>query len=333
MTKKLIIAMIMLLPLSACQQNEAVFDYSQSVMGTMLTVTAGENDELAAKAAIAEVQSVDELMSLFKPQSQLSQLNNNGFAGAIVVDQELFDVIAVALDYAAETGGAFDPTAGELVDLWGFYRKEHFRIPTPEQIAEKLAITGYQLVEIDRENRSVFYQIAGIEIDLGGIAKGYSVDLALAKLQELGVASALVNLGGNIRVLGLPAGRDAWALGVRDPRDKEKVLGKLMLGQKFANYALASSGQYEQYFEFEGQRYGHIIDPRSGYPAAGVLGTTIIAPDAITADALSTAVFVLGLTAGQELLEAHTGCFGIITTEDGVYVSDGIKDIFETEKR
>lgn len=307
-------------------------------MGTDLTVTiTGLPDEKvdeAAADAIAEVERIEALMSTWRRESPLSLLNRDAGENWVVTDYEILKVLEVALHYARLTGGAFDVTAGPLVRLWGFFGSEERRPPTDEKIAEALKKTGFSNVEVDPDHVAVRFKVMGMEIDFGGIAKGYAVDRAVAELKKQGADNSLVDLGGNIRGIGSPAGREAWNIAVRDPRDRTGILGILQLNSAEGNWGVASSGQYERYFEYEGRRYGHIIDPRTGRPVEGMLGATIVAPDAMTADALSTSVFVLGRKEGERLIESQEGVEGIliIPRDSGgvtIRISHAIADKFQ----
>ena len=309
---------------------------STAVMGTVLTVTVyGLSSDAAAEAVdsvYGEMERLNNLLSVWDSESTLSRLNRAAAVGWVEADPEILGLISASLHYSELSGGAFDVTAGPLVRLWGFLRRGDQRPPTDAELAEAKARIGFRKVELDRGRSMVRFGADGMEIDFGGVAKGYAVDSAIELLREQGVESALVNLGGNSRAIGSPPGRGTWRISVRDPRKREGTLGVLeILGQ-----GVASSGQYENYFEYEGKLYGHIIDPRSGYTVEGVLGTTIVAPDAIAADILSTTVFVLGPEKGPELVNALEDVEGIIILPRGdagilIMVSKGLEDALKLD--
>ena len=307
---------------------------STEVMGTILTVTIeGVPEEVAEgalEAAFEEVRRINDLMSLWRDDSALSRLNREASDGWARTDPEIFDLIKTSKRYSEATGGAFSVTAGPLVRLWGFLRRQERRPPQPEEIEERMAFVGDQLIDLNESRKAVRFAAQGMEIDFGGVAKGYAVDRAVSVLREMGIENALVDLGGNVRSIGAPAGRDSWNIAVRDPRRREGIIGVLEINDQ----GVASSGQYENYFEHQGRRYGHIIDPRTGWPAEGVLGTTIVAPDAMIADILSTAVFVLGPEEGAKLINGLDGVEGIIIVPRGqdsvlIKVSEGLKLFFK----
>ena len=309
---------------------------SRDVMGTILTVTVyGLPDaeaEEAIEAVFAEMDRLNSLMSNWDPESGLSRLNRAAAEDWAAADPEILGLILEAKHYSALSGGAFDVTAGPLVRLWGFFRKNERRPPDRPAIDEALAQIGYEGIEVDREQGNVRFAKPGMEIDFGGIAKGYAADRGAQILLESGVDSGLVNLGGNIIAVGAPPGRERWRVSVRDPRSSDAMLGVLEIGE----VGVASSGQYERFFVHEGRRYGHIIDPRSGNPVEGMLGTTVVAPDGLTADILSTSVFVLGPEAGIELIRSQRGVLAIVAVpegEDGMLlrISSDLRPHFELD--
>lgn len=257
-------------------------------------------DDLAA--AHDEVTAVDRMMSLYRADSELVALNAKAGGGPVAVSAPLFEVLLAAEHYARLSSGAFDVTVQPLVELWGFYRVERAAIPPPARILKAKEQVGFARVALDTKARTATLA-AGTRIDLGAIAKGYAVDAALDALRARGVRAALVNLGGNIGVLGRRPDGKPWAVGIQHPR-ANRLIGRLL----FWDGAVATSGDYDRYFEAAGKRYSHVLDPRSGWPADGVYSLTVAAPNATAADALSTAGFVLGEGHGMALLD---GCEGV----------------------
>ena len=293
-------------------ESSSKVERATSVMGTVFTATVyglkQEEADAAIDEAFEEMQRLNSLMSNWDRDSGISRLNQAAAEDWAIADPEIFALVLSALRYSRLSSGAFDVTAGPLVRLWGFLRRSEQRPPSPSELKAAMARVGYEKIEVDEERGAIRFSAEGMEIDLGGIAKGYAVDQAAALMRKRGVASALVNLGGNIISIGSPPGRQAWRVAVRDPRSSEGTIGYL----EIAGAGVASSGQYERYFEYRGKRYGHIIDPRSGRPVEGVLGTTIVAPDGQIADILSTAVFVLGPDKGPALISSQEGVEGMI---------------------
>jgi thiamine biosynthesis lipoprotein len=294
---------------------------------------SAEEGQAAAEAAIAEVERLNALMSTWIDDSPLSQLNREAGEGWVETDAEIYRLLELSGQYSERTGGAFDVTAGPLGRLWGFFGKQGESPPSQEEIDDTLRIVGYRRLRLDPERKAVRFRRTGMEIDFGGIAKGYAVDRAVFELKKLGVGSALVNLGGNISAIGLPEGRSSWSIAVRDPRSKIALIGTLQIDGREESWGIASSGQYERYYEFEGVRYGHIMDPRTGWPVQGMLGVTIFANRAMRADILSTCVYVLGPVGGRRLIvEEQVDGLIILPGDDGgvkIHISKGLADSFQ----
>ncbi|MFQ5862085.1 MAG: FAD:protein FMN transferase [Candidatus Brocadiales bacterium] len=287
------------------------------VMGTYAEISVyGSNKESAAQAvneAFEEMDRLDGLMSNYKPTSELSRINREAPQTPTSCDPELLRVIEESLGYSTLTKGAFDITVEPLVSKWGFYDGK-VRVPDAKEVESILPAVSYENINIQGygDSKLISFRHPGTRIDLGGIGKGYAVDRAVEVLKRWGITSALVNLGGNIYALGHPPGARAWKVGVQHPRQKNVLLGYLHL----ENIGIATSGDYERFFTVDGKRYSHIIDPRTGMPAQGVVSVTVVASSATEADALSTGAFILGLEQGVELLENRDGVGGIITYED-----------------
>ena len=312
--------------------NERSVAYRTEVMGTWGTVTIVTADSSAsgsvATAALDTWHHVDRLLSNWKETSELSRVNSEAGSDTVEVDRELAFVLGRALEVADASGGTFDVTVEPLVRLWGFLGGTP-HVPEQSEIAATLARTGWKNVWLDPQTRRVKFVLPGLKVDLGGIAKGYGVDLAYGVLREAGV-SGMVDLSGNIRTLGTPAGRDAWYVGVRDPRDRAPYFARLKLHEA----AMATSGQYEQFAAKDGKKFGHILDPRTGWPAEGLLSVTVLAPSATDADAWATALFVMGPAMAREMAKMRPD-LAVILVEDGhgakdvVWVEDEVGERFE----
>jgi thiamine biosynthesis lipoprotein len=224
---------------------------------------------------------------------------------------EVLEVLRTALAVAADSGGAFDPTILALTELWSF--DTGGQLPTAAQIEEARTRVDYSKAAIDADGTVRLAD--GVRFDLGGIAKGAVVDLTADYLAASGHKDFLIDAGGDILISGLKQGKTPWRVAIRHPRDSQAVLGVLSLGLKGGRIAVVTSGDYERYFEQDGERYHHILDARSGYPARGLVSVTIVAPTCALADALSTAVFVLGPEQGPELLKRFPGVEGLLIAE------------------
>lgn len=276
--------------LTGCQPRTLHKD-TQLLMGTFIEVTSPHKE--AAGIAFAELKRIENLLSKYKAESEIAQLNKTG---KLKASPETLSIIKKAKEFSQITGGAFDVTVGPLMDIWGFTDKQ-YTVPESSKINETLKLIGSDKIMLDEENFMVELKVKGMRIDLGGIAKGYAVDRAVKKLKENGINSCLINAGGQVYGLGDKSGKP-WKIAIRDPRG-ESFIGYLEL----KDGSVSTSGDYEQYFTRDNKRYAHIINPKSGYPVdTGILSVTIAASDGLTADALSTAVFVLGKEAGEELI-------------------------------
>jgi thiamine biosynthesis lipoprotein len=303
-----------LLGLAAAPPARAVWvARTEAIMGTRVYVELWHDDAAKGTAAIdavmAEMRRIDNLMSHYKPESQLSQINARAATEPVVVDQELFDLIRESLHYSEITEGAFDITYASVGYLYD-YRK-HVR-PTEAQIQAALPAVNFRNLLLDSEHHSVRFEHAGMRIDLGGIGKGYAVDRGIAILQSLDVQHAVVTAGGDSRIIGDRFGRP-WIVGIRHPDDKNKTVTRIPL----VDTAMSTSGDYERYFDENGVRYHHIIDPRTGHSASKVRSATILGPTATQTDGLSKTAFVLGPEKAREILERIPGIDAVFICPDG----------------
>jgi len=266
---------------------------AQPAMGTYVTVSAYGSNHLrlqdAISAAFKAIHEVDERMSVHRPDSELSRVNAEAARQPVKVSPELFHVLAAALDISKTTRGAFDVTTRPLTDLWGFLWKKNYRLPTASELERVLPLVNFELIELDPANRTVRFLREGVSIDLGGIAKGYAVDRALETLAAAGITNAMVKAGGDLRVIGLPPGQEHWTVFLEDPNKRGA-----RIQVRLRDAALSTSGDYENFFEVNGTRYSHILDPRTGMPVQGVAACTLVAPTCMESDAWATACMILG---------------------------------------
>ncbi len=304
----IIVLVVLFIVLAIHRQKVQPRKRSQMIMGTMVEITAIPPDDEAIKAAFAETKKVDALMSTYKEDSEVSILNREGENH---LSAETLQVIREAINFSEITGGDFDITCKPLINLWKKAQKEKV-IPSPEQIKEALSLVGYKKVKILPEKNMVRFERKGMQIDLGGIAKGYAVDRAIESLRKNGIRQALVNAGGDLYALGSGPGGEKWQVGIQDPRQDDKLLGII----KVKDAGVATSGDYRRYFTIEGRRFSHIVNPKTGQTVQDVpMSVTIIAPNTTTADALATGVFVLGPKKGIELIESLPQVEGMIVGE------------------
>jgi len=276
---------------------------SRVAMGGAATVRVCGPDTAMLPAivgeALDEIDRVDRLMSHYRRDSPLSRLNREAANGPVAVEPELLDFLAECLRWSRESDGAFDVTVGPLMKAWGFFRDEG-RVPGESELARALAVVGYRHVVLDRAAGTVRFDRPGVELDLGGIGKGYAVDRVVELLRQRGVASAVVNLGGSsVYGLGAPPGKKAWEIGIQDPTAPEKTARTVRLRDR----ALSVSGGYERSFERDGVTYSHIMDPRTGRPVRGILSVAVLTDSATDGDALDNVLFVLGPEWGRTHLK------------------------------
>lgn len=253
--------------------------------------------------AFDEVDRIDRLMSHYKADSALSRINREAARSPVTVEPELFDFIADAMRYHRDSDGAFDITVGPLMKAWGFFRGDG-RVPTGDELAAARRHVGGSQVILNPLERTIAFDHAGVELDLGGIAKGYAVDRVVHLLKQRQIAAALISAGGStIYGLGAPLGRDAWDVAIQDPID----LRKTALTVHLKDRALSVAGSSEKRFEAGGVTYSHIMDPRIGRPAQGVLSVAVLANSGTAGDALDNAFFVLGAEGTRTYLKQLPG--------------------------
>lgn len=265
--------------------------------------------ERFSSAAVGWVTAFEAKYSRFRPDSLVSRINAAAGQGWVEIDPEMESLLQLCDTLFAMTHGVLDPTALPLLRLWN-YKAERPRIPSVEEVAAARALVGWSKVK--REPGRIFLPVAGMALDFGGFGKEYAVDIVAQLAADHGVSSVLVDFGHDLRAMGTPPGRPAWHVGLEDPATPGKAAGSIGV----TNRGVASSGDYLRCFTMNGRRYGHIVDPRSGYPVAnGCLQATVVAPTCLQAGVLSTTAFVLGVPRGIEFIQSCPGAEGLIVTE------------------
>jgi thiamine biosynthesis lipoprotein len=296
---------------------------TDGIMGTRITVELWADDkdkaEQAIDAVLDELRHIDESMSTYKPTSEVSQVNAHAADGPMRISKELFDLLVTAKEYSVLTDGAFDITYASVGYLYDFRKHVH---PDEAQIDKALPAVNFRHVLLDPKNQTVQFSQKGVRIDLGGIAKGYSVDRGIDVLKARGFTRAYVSAGGDSRIIGDRFGKP-WMVGIRDPRKGEgEVITKIPL----TDAAISTSGDYERFFDEGGVRYHHIIDPHTGHSASKVLSATVIGPYAIRTDGLSKTAFVLGPEKAMEIYNRIEDIDAIIVKLDGTVIySNGLE--------
>ncbi|NOY80814.1 MAG: FAD:protein FMN transferase [Kiritimatiellaeota bacterium] len=293
------------------------FTVAFPVFGTVGRVKFWAPEEQAARAAEAvetELFALQRAINVYDPKSELSRLNAAAAERPVACSERLWLVIEAARRAWRETGGAFDVSVGPLMDLWGFHRKRR-SLPSEAEIRQAREKVGLTKVLFDDRARTVAFTVPGMFLDMGGIAKGYALDVAVRLAVENGIRRGLIDLGGNIRCLSEPPpGRDAYEIGVRDPFDVKRMIGTVAV----TGAAVATSGNYEQFVVLDGRRFTHIVDPTTGRPVQDVAAVSVLTPRGVDSDVFSTAIFVAGASLARRFVETHPGSgVLIVTVHDG----------------
>ncbi len=301
------------------------------LMGTSVAVEASGGDAAARHAAIGEafaaIAEVDRLMSNYRDDSELSHINQGAAHEAVTASDPMLSVLTAARLVSERSHGAFDVTVGPLVALWGFHdRRPH--LPTDAELAAVRPLVDYRNVVLDAAHHAVRFSRDGVAMDLGGIAKGFAVEIAADVLRRHGL-SGLVDAGGNERLLGTPPGKTTWSVGVNNPDARDQLLGVIETGET----SVSTSAAYSNFVTIDGRAYGHILDPRTMRPATASLSATVLSRDGTLADAVSTAAFVLGPAAGLALIDSFDGMSGMIAYRRpdgsvGLAISEKLKKSF-----
>lgn len=285
---------VLFITVSSAQQT---FKRSLKLMGSGFEITVVAQDSTQANsyinAAVEEIIRIEKLISSWDCSSQTSKINKNSGIQAVKVDPELFALIERAIGLSKLTDGAFDITYASMDRIWKF-DGSLTEMPSEEDIRASVAKVGFQNIILDKEKSTVFLKLKGMKIGFGAIGKGYAADKAKLLLIKKGVTSGIINASGDINAWGKQPQDKEWKVAITNPLDKNKVFALLPV----VNSAVVTSGNYEKYVNLNGKRYTHIIDPRSGYPASGIISVTVFAPKAELADALATSVFVMGKEVG-----------------------------------
>ena len=298
-------------------------------MGSRFDITVVANSEQEGNGyidlAVAEIQRIEKLISSWDANSETSAINKNAGIQAVKVSPELFALIERAIRISELTDGAFDISYASMDRIWHF-DGSMTEMPSEETIAASVEKVGYQNIVLDKAASSVFLKKAGMKIGFGAIGKGYAADKAKALLMSKGVSAGIINASGDMNTWGKQPDGSYWKVAITNPMNKDKAFALLPI----KNGAVVTSGDYEKYVKFNGIRYAHIIDPRTGYPAHGIISATVFAPKAELADALATSVFVMGIDVGLDRINQLPQIECIIVDDEGnIHQSENIK--IETE--
>lgn len=316
---------------SCSKDSPGIYRKTKPLMDTLVTVTVVAGSDKKADQAIEKTFSVIERfgdkIDFFKDTSELSSINRNAGVGPVKVSPETLGVIERAIYIARISEGAFDPTIGPEIKMWDFFKKIR---PADDAIRNNLSLVNYRDIVVNRDNATVFLRRKGMLMDLGGIAKGYAADLALADLKKGGISAGIIAAAGEIRAFGFKPDGTPWNIGIKNPRQKsdtDELLAKARLSDK----AVSTSGDYERFFVEDGKRYHHILNPKTGYPADQCRSVTVISNDGLFADGFATSLFVLGPDRGMKLA-MDRGVDVLIVDKDGViHTTPGLKKMVTFE--
>lgn len=314
MNSSLLAAGIVLSTVAAHLQS---FEAVEPHMGTLFRIELYAEDEQQAqrafRAAFDRIAELDDILSDYKPDSELNRLCRSGVRRPVKVSSDLFRVVSASQKLATDSGGAFDITLGPLTHLWREARKAN-HVPDEAAIRQAGSLCGFRKLHLDETQQAVELDQEGMQLDVGGIAKGYAADEALAVLSKIGIHSALIAASGDLAFSGPPPGQAGWKIGIDSFDSAEMPFTRVL---RLANGAVSTSGASEQHLDVDGKRYSHIIDPKSARGLTRPIVVTIVARYGIDSDGLSTAVSVLGAEQGLAFVERHPGVAALIMKGDG----------------
>ena len=328
-----------LLSFSGCSQQDRMFKESRVLMDTYCTITIVSPSEEKAKEAIEsgfnEIQKLDTYLNNFSPDSEISAISGSAGIKPVRVSSETLELIEKTIGISELTNGAFDPTIAPVLKLWKFSgRPASPTIPPDAAIKDALKLVDYRKIHINKKTSEIFLQKKGMELDLGGIAKGYAADKAIEAIKAKGITSALVSIAGDIRGYGFSTTGKTWRVGIQDPRpenpDSERPWEDIFAALYLKNSAISTAGDYQRFLIKNGKRYHHIIDPANGYPSdSGLISVSVIAPEGYIADGVDTAILIMGADKGMKLLNAK-GLDGVLVdSQKRVFITKNLKDKIE----
>lgn len=318
----------------SCDRGK-LFQQSRIAMDTITTITvvsaSEEEAQRAIQAGFKEIEHIGFLLNYFSEHSEITAINKAAGKSPVKVSKETVEIIQRSLEIAEITEGAYDPTIGPVANLWDFARS---KMPDPYLIQSKLSLVDYKKVHVNKENSTVFLEIRGMELDLGGIAKGYGADKAIEVIKSHGICAALVSVAGDIKCYGLKPGSRPWRIGIQNPRPTgDSVSDNMLASLPLQDQAISTSGDYQRYFIKKGIRYHHLLDPATGMPATGLISISLIAKEGVLADALCTGIFVLGIEKGIKILTSQ-GVEGVFVDEnENVHITKRLANTLGTKKK
>ena len=331
--KNIVFSLLLIFSLTiliGCSNNNKVvepLEESELLMGTVVSVSLyDKQDQAILDKVFAKVKELESILSINEAGTLVDKINEEAGINPVKVDDDTYTIIKKGIEYSELSNGLFDITVGPIVKLWSIGLPEA-KVPTQAEIDEKLPLIGYNDIELNDEDKTVYLKRKDMIIDLGGIAKGYTADVISNILTEEGVKSAIIDLGGNIFAHGKKVNGDDWRIGIQDPySDRGDKVGVITVSNK----SVVTSGIYERYIEKDGVKYHHILSPLTGYPYENeIAGITIVSDKSVDGDALSTSVFAMGVEEGMNFVNSIDGIDAIFVTKDNkVYITNGLKGNF-----
>lgn len=309
--------------ISSCGKEK--FSLTRPLLGTVINITVNSDRNSAVKAvnaAFVEIERIQALFSYYNNETDISRLNKDGAKSMVQLTPEVFELLKLSVDISSKTSGAFDITFASLAPLWNL-RDENFVPPSSMEVSKLLKYVSYKYIVFDNQKVAARFTKTGVKVDLGGIAKGYAILKAVEVLKQHGISSGFVDAGGDIQVIGENSGKP-WVVGIKNPSNNG-IVGTLALS---GNDSVATSGSYERFKEYQGKRYHHIIDPKSGYPAdSGLISVSVICSDPVLADAYATSFFVMGFDKTAKFLKGNNAVSAIlIDDKEKVFVSKSLRE-------
>jgi len=337
----MLLSLFVVFTITGCSLIQQEYEYvaEEFMMDTFVKLKVYDADkakaEEVAQKALDEFKRIELLTNRYAQEgtaeyakSDVIKLNLAAGHSPVQVDKDVLAMLSLCKKYNKEFDGAFDVTIGPVVDLWGF-GTEKKSVPSDEKLEERLELVDSNKMVLDEEKGTAYLVKEKMSLDLGGIAKGYATEQAAQLLRDDGIKKALINAGGNIYAIGEKDKNIPWMIGIQDPRNPDKIIGILKLKDQVA----VTSGDYQRYFEVDGKRYHHILDPRTGKPASNMMSVTVVADNSALADILSTSFFVMGVEQSLAYIAEHPGVEAVFVTQDKrIIYSPGLEGVIELEK-
>ncbi len=323
--KKFITVLFLFTIVFSTFSQEKKYDRTLKLMGSRFDISvvasSKEYGNNYMDLAVAEIKRIENIISSWNENSETSKINQNAGIKSVKVSEELFDLINRSIQISKITEGAFDISYASMDRIWKF-DGSMTEMPSAEAIKKSIEKVGYHNIILDYDNQTVFLKVKGMKIGFGAIGKGYAADKAKKLLQNQGVKAGLINASGDLNCWGKQPGGVSWKVGITNPLNKNKIYSWFDID----NQAVVTSGDYEKFIQFNGKRYSHIINPKTGYPANGIVSATVFAPKAELADALATSIFVMGTLVGIDMINQLKGvdCI-IIDDKNKIHASKGIQ--------